>query len=94
MPDEPERPLSQLRPGERVRATTTSHQLWGFIAKIHGYEPVGTSLDVIRRGSEPGVRQLAQNVLAVGSTIELVVGELRTWHHAPWIWVDLTSVPR
>ncbi|MHB9863375.1 hypothetical protein [Streptomyces sp. YIM S03343] len=94
MLEEPDRPLSQLRPGERVRATITSHHPWGFTAKIHGYEPVGASLDVIRRGSEPGVRQLAQNPPAAGSTIELVVGEVRSWHHAPWLWVDLTSAPR
>ncbi|WP_405774235.1 hypothetical protein [Streptomyces sp. NBC_00859] len=60
-------------------------------AKIHGYEAVGASLDVIRRGSEPGVSRLAQNLPAVGTTTELVVGRIRQWHHAPWVWVDLTS---
>jgi hypothetical protein len=91
MPDEAVHPLSDLHPGERVQATITGHQPWGVTAKIHGYEPVGASLDVIRRGSEPGVSQLARDLPAVGSTIELVVGEVRPWHRAPWIWVDLTS---
>lgn len=91
MPDELERPLSELHTGERVQATITSHQPWGFIATIVGYEPVGASLDVIRRGREPGVRELARSLPAVGTTIELVVGEVRRWDHAPWIWVDLTS---
>ncbi|MBT2453143.1 hypothetical protein J7F03_40255 [Streptomyces sp. ISL-43] len=90
MPDEVIRPLSDLRPGERVQATITGHHPWGITAKIHGYEPVGASLDVIRRGSEPGVRQLAQDLPQVGSTIELVIGEIRQWNHAPWVWVDLT----
>ncbi|WP_053849421.1 hypothetical protein [Streptomyces sp. NRRL B-24085] len=91
--DPPARPLSDLRPGEHVHATITSHQPWGVTAKIQGFEPVGASLDVIRRGGEPGVRQLAQELPAVGSTIELVVGEVRSWHRAPWIWIDLTSPP-
>ncbi|MFJ8234077.1 hypothetical protein ACIQ9E_29595 [Streptomyces sp. NPDC094448] len=91
MPDKRERPVSELRAGERVQATITSHQPWGFIATIDGYEPVGASLDVIRRGSEPGVSRLAHSLPAVGTTIGLVVGEVRRWDHAPWIWVDLTS---
>jgi hypothetical protein len=94
MLNEPERALSELRTGERVQTTITSHHPWGFTAKIHGYEPVGASLDVIRRGREPGVRQLAQELPTVGSTVELVIGELRPWHHEPWTWVDLTSDPR
>jgi hypothetical protein len=94
MTDEPVRPLSDLRPGEPVQATITGHNPWGIMAKIHGYEPVGASLDLIRRGSEPGARQLAQDLPAVGSTIELVVGEVRSWNYAPWIWVDLTCGPQ
>ncbi|WP_405577152.1 hypothetical protein [Streptomyces sp. NBC_01190] len=85
MLDESVRPLSDLHPGERVQATITGHHLWGITAKIHGYEPVGASLDVIRRRSEPGVRQLAQDLPPVDSTVELVVGEVRSWHQAPWI---------
>ncbi|MDH6129769.1 hypothetical protein P3T39_006762, partial [Kitasatospora sp. GP82] len=27
----------------------------------------------------------------VGVTIELIVGEVRSWHYEPWVWVDLTS---
>ncbi|GAA2296555.1 hypothetical protein GCM10010234_43380 [Streptomyces hawaiiensis] len=52
---------------------------------------VGASLDTMRRGSEPGVQRLAQELPPVGGTIDLVVGEVRTWHHEPWIWVDLTA---
>jgi hypothetical protein len=91
MPHEPQRPISELRPGDRVQATVTSHEPWGIMAEISGYEPVGASLDTIRRGSEPGVRRLVQDLPAVGTTIELIVGEVRPWHHEPWIWVDLTS---
>jgi len=87
-----ERPIGELRPGDRVQATILSHQPWGIMAKINGYEPVGASLDVIRRGSEPGVRQLAQDLPAVGTTIELVIGEVRSWAgHEPQVWVDLTA---
>ncbi|GHH88313.1 hypothetical protein GCM10018793_67530 [Streptomyces sulfonofaciens] len=85
------RSLSDLHAGARVQATITSHQPWGITATVNGYEPVGASLDVIRRGREPGVSPLAQDLPAVGSTIELVVGEIRQWHKVPWIWVDLTT---
>ncbi|MCA1221906.1 hypothetical protein [Streptomyces sp. 8L] len=91
MPDEPRRPLRDIHAGDRVQATITSHQPWGLTAEINGYEPVGASLDVIRRGSELGVGRIADALPAVGSTVELIVAELRSWHHAPWVWVDLTS---
>ncbi|GHG54643.1 hypothetical protein [Streptomyces griseocarneus] len=92
MSDEPKRPLSELRAGETVRATITSHQPWGITAKLDAYETVGASLDTIRRRGEPGVARLAQDLPPVGTTLELVIGEVRSWHHAPWVWVDLTSV--
>ncbi|MGW7487533.1 hypothetical protein [Streptomyces sp. NPDC054786] len=91
MSDEPKRPLGELRPGDRVRATITSHQPWGITAKLNAYEPVGASLDTIRRGGEPAVQRLAHDLPPVGTAIELVVGQVRSWHHAPWVWVDLTS---
>ncbi|KIZ15695.1 hypothetical protein SNA_25520 [Streptomyces natalensis ATCC 27448] len=90
MPDEPKRPLSELQPGQVVQATITSHQPWGITANLIAYESVGASLDVIRRGSEPGVKALAQDLPPLGATIDLVIGELRSWHHEPWVWVDLT----
>lgn len=90
MPDELRRPLSDLHAGDHAQATITSHQPWGLTAKINGYESVGASLDVIRRGSEPGVGRMVEALPAVGSTVELLVAELRPWHHEPWAWVDLT----
>ncbi|WP_326586119.1 hypothetical protein [Streptomyces sp. NBC_01294] len=91
MTDESKRPLSELHPGEPVRATITSHQPWGITAELRDYEPVGASLDTIRRSGEPGVRRLAQDLPPVGTTVELVVGRVSSWDYAPWIWVDLTS---
>lgn len=91
MADESRRPLGELRQGETVQAMITSHQPWGITAELSGYEPVGASLDVIRRGSEPGVRRLAQELPPVGATVDLVIGEVRTWHFKPWVWVDLTA---
>ncbi|MFB7110118.1 hypothetical protein [Streptomyces sp. NPDC056190] len=91
MADESRRPLSELRQGETVQATITSHEPWGLMAELNGYEPVGASLDLIRRKSEPGVKRLAQELPPVGMTIDLVIGEVRTWHRKPWIWVDLTA---
>ncbi|MFB7714128.1 hypothetical protein [Streptomyces sp. NPDC056105] len=91
MPDQPKRPLSELLPGECVQATITSHQPWGITAKLNEDEPVGASLDTIRRRSEPSVRLLAKDLPPVGTTVELVVGEVRSWHDEPWVWVDLTS---
>ncbi|RZD78206.1 hypothetical protein [Streptomyces albidoflavus] len=91
MTDEPGRPLGELRQGETVRATVTSHQPWGFTARLDAYEPVGASLDMIRRGAEPGVERLARRLPPVGATVDLVVGEVRDWHHEPWMWIDLTA---
>ncbi|MGW4166604.1 hypothetical protein ACWEGX_06705 [Streptomyces chartreusis] len=91
MADESRRPLSELRQGETVQATITSHEPWGLMAELHGYEPVGASLDTIRRSSEPGVKRLTQELPPVGATVDLVVGRVRAWDRKPWIWVDLTA---
>ncbi|MGI5138680.1 MULTISPECIES: hypothetical protein [unclassified Streptomyces] len=61
------------------------------MAELHEYEPVGASLDVVRRGKQPGVQRLAQELPPVGATVDLVIGEVRTWQYEPWIWVDLTA---
>ena len=91
MADESRLPLSELRQGETVQATITSHEPWGLMAELNDYDPVGASLDVIRRSSEPGVKRLAQEMPPVGMTVDLVIGEVRAWHSQPWIWVDLTA---
>jgi hypothetical protein len=91
MTHESRRPLSELREGETVRATITIHQPWGLTAELNDYEPVGASLDLIRRSSEPGVKRLAQELPPVGRTVDLVIGEVRAWDHEPWVWVDLTA---
>ncbi|WP_275002356.1 hypothetical protein [Promicromonospora iranensis] len=93
MDDNQNRPLSELRRGENVYATVTGHHPWGLTAEIHGFQSVGASLDVIRRGREPGVRLLRKKLPPVGVTVELVIGAVRPWHHEPWVWVDLTAVP-
>lgn len=90
MPDKPKLPLSELQPDQIVQARITSHEPWGITAHLVAYEPVGASLDVIRRGGEPGVKALARDLPAVGTTIDLVVGKVRAWDHEPWIWIDLT----
>lgn len=33
----------------------------------------------------------AQELPPVGTTVDLVVGEVRAWDRRPWIWVDLTA---
>ncbi|MER6070495.1 hypothetical protein ABT187_16990 [Streptomyces sp. NPDC001817] len=91
MADESRLPLSELRQGETVQATITSHEPWGLMAELNDYDPVGASLDVIRRSSEPGVKRLAQELPPVGMTVDLVIGEVRAWDSKPWIWVDLTA---
>ncbi|QNP62705.1 hypothetical protein [Streptomyces genisteinicus] len=91
MTDRARRSLSELRQGDAVRAMITGHQPWGLTAELDGYEPVGASLDMIRRSGEPGVARLAQELPPVGVTVDLVVGEVRAWHREPWIWVDLTA---
>ncbi|GFH77721.1 MULTISPECIES: hypothetical protein [Streptomyces diastaticus group] len=92
MEGESARPLGELRPGGTVRATVTSHQPWGFTAGLDAYEPVGASLDTIRRGTEPGVARLVRRRLpSVGDTVDLVVGEVRGRHREPWIRIERTA---
>lgn len=59
--------------------------------KLDEYDPVGASLVTIRRGSEPGVARLVRELPSVGTTIDLVIGEVRDGHSKPWTWVDLTA---
>lgn len=94
MADEPRRPLSELRQGETVQATITSHEPWGLMAQLDEYEPVGASLDTIRRRSEPGVMRLVRQLPPVGATVDLVIGKVRDLPHKPWMskrcsWADL-----
>jgi probable phosphoglycerate mutase len=84
-------PLTWLRAGVPVRATVTEHHPSGFLARLDDYRPVGASLDLVRRGDEPGVRRLARRPPQVGSTLDLVVAEVHAWEEDPWIWVDLTA---
>ncbi|UED88375.1 hypothetical protein K4G22_09920 [Streptomyces profundus] len=77
--------------GEVLLVTVTSHQPWGITARVRGYEHLGASLDVIRRGHEPGVRRLARALPAVGSTLELTVGRVHHRDRAPRVWLDLTA---
>ncbi|MFD3571104.1 hypothetical protein [Streptomyces sp. NPDC058667] len=91
MADPARRPLSELREGETVQATITGHQPWGLTAELNEYEAVGASLDIMRRGSEPGVQRFVQELPPVGGIVDLVVGEVRTWHREPGIWVNLTA---
>ncbi|MFE6144575.1 hypothetical protein [Streptomyces sp. NPDC056442] len=37
------------------------------------------------------MQRLAQELPPVGEIVDLVIGEVRTWHHKPWMWVDLTA---
>jgi 2,3-bisphosphoglycerate-dependent phosphoglycerate mutase len=88
---EPGWPLSWLRSGIPVRATVTEHHPSGFLARLDDYRPVGASIDLVRRGHEPGVRRLAEHLPEVGTTLDLVVGEVYASDEDPWIWVDLTA---
>jgi len=88
---EPGWPLTWLRAGVPVRATVTAHHPSGFLARLDDYRPVGASIDLVRRGGEPAVRRLAEHLPQVGTTIDLVVGEVHAWDEDPWIWVDLTA---
>jgi hypothetical protein len=58
---------------------------------LDDFEPVGASLDMIRRGDEPGIRRLRDDLPVVGATVELVIGAVRPWHGTPGTWVDLTA---
>ena len=88
---EPGWPLTWLRTGVPVRATVTEHHPSGFLARLDDYRPVGASIDLVRRGDEPAVRRLAEQLPPVGTTLDLVVGEVHAWDEEPWIWVDLTA---
>ena len=68
----------------------SSHQPWGVIAELQGFEPVGASLDVIRRRAEPGVQRFVDAAPPVGASVDFVVAKLRGSHTDPNMWVDLT----
>jgi hypothetical protein len=86
----PRRPVSELTVGLRVRGTVASHQPWGVIVELDEFEPVGASVDVIRRQREPGIAALVDDMPGVGATLYFVVEEIRLRGHEPRVWIDLT----
>ncbi|NEC14575.1 hypothetical protein G3I34_20370 [Streptomyces sp. SID8014] len=89
MEGESARPLGELRAG--WDGAGNGHQPWGVTAGLDAYEPVGASLDTIRRGTEPGVARLVRRLPSVGDTVDLVVGEVRGRHREPWMWIERTA---
>jgi hypothetical protein len=76
--------------GLRVRGTVASHQPWGMIVELDEFEPVGASVDVIRREREPGIAALADHMPEVGTGLDFVVGGIRRRSEEPRVWIDLT----
>ncbi|MCO1659012.1 hypothetical protein [Pseudonocardia humida] len=85
----PRRPVSELTVGLRVRGTVAGHQPWGVLVELDEFEPVGASVDVIRRQRDPGVAALAEEMPEVGTRLDFVVGEIRLSGHEPRVWIDL-----
>jgi hypothetical protein len=83
------RPLSDLRVGDHVIGTVISREPWGLIVRLDGVEAVGASVDWFRHRGKPGVQAPTRSLPAVGTTVELVINELRPWHKEPWVWVRL-----
>ncbi|MFJ1569237.1 hypothetical protein ACIOG8_34340 [Streptomyces erythrochromogenes] len=84
-----------LMPGRRVRAKVLSHQPWGLLVAIAGYEAVGisASVDMIALYSRTaiGPDDLAALFPPVGSEIDSVVQEVRRSH--PPASVRLSILP-
>jgi hypothetical protein len=80
-----------LLPGQRVRARILSHQPWGVIAEIVGYEHVGASVDLIEQF---GTRTRDDTALKsmyppVGSEIDAVVEQVRRWYPPAWVRLSI-----
>lgn len=82
-----------LLPGQRVRARVLSHQPWGLLAEIVGYEDVGASVDMIEQfgGTARTDAELEALYPLVGIEIDAVVEQVRRWH--PPVWVRLSIRP-
>jgi hypothetical protein len=78
------------REGERVQATVTEVHPWGLMVRVDGYEQWGASIDTIRRGYEPAVAALRAEAPAVGTSLRMVVAQIRRRDHAPQVWLDMT----
>ncbi|WP_245240275.1 hypothetical protein [Streptomyces erythrochromogenes] len=73
-----------LMPGQRVRAKVLSHQPWGLLVAIAGYEEAGVSasVDMIALYSRTtiGHEDLTALFPPVGSEIDAVVQQVRRYH--------------
>ncbi|MFE7098421.1 hypothetical protein [Streptomyces erythrochromogenes] len=73
-----------LMPGQRVRAKVLSHQPWGVLVAIAGYEEAGisASIDMIALYSGTGIgpEELTALFPPVGSEIDAVVQQARRDH--------------
>ncbi len=87
----PLRPVGDLVPGARVEATITGHEPWGMTVRLHGYEPVGASIDLIRCQHDLGVRAFADDLPQVGDVRRFRVDQVRFWDFEPRVWIHLTA---
>ncbi|MFD9078496.1 hypothetical protein ACFQ7B_26580 [Streptomyces erythrochromogenes] len=84
-----------LMPGQRVRAKVLSHQPWGLLVAVAGYEEAGisASVDMIALYSRTAIGR--DDLLAlfppVGSEIDAVVQQVRRSH--PPVSVRLSILP-
>lgn len=80
---------SALVAGETVRVKITSHERWGVMAQVVGYEDLGASADAAYIDSPSGSpRALPHEYPAVGGETDAVVQEID--RYTPPLWLRLT----
>ncbi|MFE2975677.1 hypothetical protein [Streptomyces sp. NPDC059258] len=84
-----------LMPGQKVQATILSHQPWGVIVEIIGYENIGlsVSIDMIQQFSRPTLPydELLALFPPVGSRVDAVIEQISRW--TPPVSVRLSIRP-
>jgi hypothetical protein len=81
-----------LLPGQRVQARILSREPWGVLAQIVGHKHVGASIDMIEQFGSLRDQELEAIYPPVGSVIDAVVEQVRSWY--PPAWVRLSIRPR
>jgi hypothetical protein len=81
--------MHDLVVGQKVRARIISHEPWGVVAQVVGYEGVGASVDAGLIDSPSGeLRALPREYPDVGAEVEAVVQQIDTYQ--PPLWLRLT----
>ncbi|ROO90502.1 hypothetical protein EDD29_8231 [Actinocorallia herbida] len=78
-----------LLPGQRVQAKVLSHEPWGLMTSIEGYEHLGSSIDLFQQGAPPPSHEQWPELYPVGSAIDAVVMRISREHAPAWVRLSI-----